>query len=475
MLTIKSNPDGQSTPEVLHESLASRLMVVADADHLARQARDAAAAAGLSQFDGTNLVQLALERTKALLELAQSLADRGDEEDLYRAIAAFWLQLRFEWQRHNDVLSYGDVNGIHSPALAAEGWVGSHLLHRLESLLLPEHIEALSVHSLHLLGAVANKRDMREQPPAEERFAVAGNFASRLGRLVGSDELLRQARQAAAEGGLSQADVGNLVQLTQERWQAIQDLVDAVGEPGDEEELYRSTVAFWVQLRLEWQRLNDVLGYGDAVAMPSPGLGAEAWVVSYLLQRLEGLLSPKHIEAMSDSVFELVNAIADDQADRLSRPAAGGLATRLMLVADAAELEQKVRDACAAIGLSQLDGRNLLETCIERSKAIQELARAVSESGDEEDLYRAIASLWLQLRFEWQRNNDVLSYGEVIGIASPTLGAEGWLGSHLLHRLETLLLPEHVEALSLHALELLAGVAHNRGLLMNSHNAGNYT
>jgi hypothetical protein len=41
--------------------------------------------------------------------------------------------------------------------------------------------------------------------------------------------------------------------------------------------------------------------------------------------------------------------------------------------------------------------------------------------------------------------------------------------------LETLLLPEHVEALSLHALELLAGVAHNRGLLMNSHNAGNYT
>ncbi len=467
MPTMKSIPDAQ-TREAMHESLASRLLLVADADDLARQAREAASAAGLSQFDSTNLLQLALERTKAILELAQSLSDAGDEEELYRAIASFWLQLRFEWQRHNDVLSYGDVCGIHSPALAAEGWVGSHLLHRLESLLLPEHIEALSDHSLGLLGAVANGRHIEENQPAE------ANLASRLRLIANSDDLLRQAGGAAAEAGLSQADAGNLVQLTQERVLAIRELAQALGEPGDEEELYRTITSFWLQLRLEWQRLNDVMSYGDVIGIPSPALGANAWVTSYLMERLEKLLFAKHMEALSADAFALLGGIAEGRSDRLSRPAAGSLATRLMQIADAADLEQRVRDASAAIGLSQVDGKNLLEICFERTAAIQELAGAVSESGDEEDLYRAIASLWLQLRFEWQRNNDVLSYGEVIGMCSPALGAEGWLGSHLLDRLESLLLPDHVESLSLHALDLLSGVANNRSHLLNSPTAGTY-
>lgn len=449
----------------LHESLATGLMMVADADDLARQAREAAANAGLSQFDGANLVQLALERSAAILDLARSLSQSGDEEELYRAIASFWLQLRFEWQRHNDVMGYGDVNGIHSSVLAAEGWVGSYLLDRLERLLRPEHIEGLSNYSLDMLSALANDRQALINRPA-------GSLAARLLLIADADDLTRQARAAAVAAGISQQDSANLVQVSLERTKAIQALARALPEPGDEPDLYRAISSFWLQLRCEWQRHNDVMSYGDVIGIASPTLGAEGWVGSYLFGRFETLLLPEHVEALWRHAFELVDGIANDRNAALNREPTGSLASRLLVLANAADLKQTVQEAATAAGLSTLDGENLVALSIEQTTGIRQLAEALCQADDEGDLYRAIASFWLQLRVEWQRNNDVMSYGEVIGMSSPAIGAEAWLGSHLLDRLESLLLPAHIEALSLYTFELLGSLAGNRIPLANSPNFG---
>jgi len=447
MLSMNSIPN-PNPGSALRESLADRLMLVADADDLARQAREAAANAGLSKFDATNLVQLSLDRTKAILDLARSLSEPDDEVELYRTISSLWLQLRFEWQRHNDILGYGDVKGIHSPLFAAEGSVGSYLLDRLERLLLPEHIEGLSDYSLALLSGIANDRYGVIKHPA------GASLAARLVLIAAPDDLSRQAAEAAEAAGISQQDSANLVQVALDRANAVHELARALSEPDDEQDLYRAIASFWLQLRFEWQRHNDVMGYGDVLGIPMPTLGAEGWVGSYLFERFETLLLPQHIEALSHYSFELLASIADRSTPD-NQTAMGGLASRLMLIANADDLEHTVKEAAAAIGLSTLDGRALALLSIERTTGIRELAQAVCQSGDEEDLYRAIASFWLQLRCEWQRNNDVMSYGEVIGITSPDIGAEAWLGSHLIDRLETLLLPAHLTALSHYAFELL--------------------
>jgi hypothetical protein len=450
----------------LHQSLATGLMMVADADDLARQAREAAANAGLSQFDGTNLVQLSIERAKAILDLARSLSQTGDEEELYQAIASFWLQLRFEWQRHNDVMGYGDVNGIHSPVLAAEGCVGSYLLDRLERLLLPEHIDGLSDYSLDMLSALANDRHALIKRPA------GGTLAARLLLIADAEDLTRQARAAAAAAGISQQDSATLVLVALDRTKAIQDLAQALSEADDEPDLYRAIASFWLQLRCEWQRHNDVMSYGDVIGIPAPLLGAEGWVGSYLLERFETLLLPKHVELLSHYSFEMLDDIANDQSARLKCTPTGSLASRLLALANADDLELTVQEAATAVGLSTLDGERLVALSIERTTGIRELAQAVGQSGDEEDLYRTIASFWMQLRFEWQRNNDVMSYGEVIDLPCPAIGAEAWLGSHLLDRLETLLLPAHLEALSHYAFELLGSLAGNRATVLNSSTSG---
>jgi hypothetical protein len=227
-----------------------------------------------------------------------------------------------------------------------------------------------------------------------------------------------------------------------------------------------------LQLRCEWQRHTDVMSYGDVIGIASPTLGAEGWVGSYLFGRFETLLLPEHVEALWRHAFELVDGIANDRNAALNREPTGSLASRLLVLANAADLKQTVQEAATAAGLSTLDGENLVALSIEQTTGIRQLAEALCQADDEGDLYRAIASFWLQLRVEWQRNNDVMSYGEVIGMSSPAIGAEAWLGSHLLDRLESLLLPAHIEALSLYTFELLGSLAGNRIPLANSPNFG---
>jgi hypothetical protein len=138
-----------------------------------------------------------------------------------------------------------------------------------------------------------------------------------------------------------------------------------------------------------------------------------------------------------------------------SSPHKETLATRLELVSDSATHIASAESAAAAVGLAAADRQRLLDNALETSRAVRDLANALSEPDDEEELYRVIAALWLQLRFEWQRHNDVMNYAAVVNSPLPAVAAEGCIGSALLEQLESLLLPEHLAAMSGYAIDLL--------------------
>ncbi|MBL6720509.1 MAG: hypothetical protein ISQ08_03770 [Planctomycetes bacterium] len=78
-------------------------------------------------------------------ELVDALGEAGDEEELYRTITDLWLELKFEWARHNQVMNYQLIRkGEADPRVMARGGVCSHVIMALESLLRPRDIAGLT-------------------------------------------------------------------------------------------------------------------------------------------------------------------------------------------------------------------------------------------------------------------------------------------------------------------------------------------
>ena len=96
---------------------------------------------------------------------------------------------------------------------------------------------------------------------------------------------------------------------------------------------------------------------------------------------------------------------------------------------------------------------------VSRIAAIRDLATAMGEADDEVELYRTVAAFWLELRFEWQRNNEIMNYQTVMcDHADPRVIVEGAIGSFMLSRLELCLDAVHLDMLTRYAMELLADV-----------------
>jgi hypothetical protein len=93
-------------------------------------------AAGVSPEDMPRLTAYASRRRGAILDLCNALGTEGDEDDFYRMLAAVWLELRFEWQRHNLVSNYATVRqGLATPLPLALAGASSWLMAQLEALL----------------------------------------------------------------------------------------------------------------------------------------------------------------------------------------------------------------------------------------------------------------------------------------------------------------------------------------------------
>lgn len=124
--------------------LAERLTMRLAADDLETTARKLLA----DTFEAPIVDEMstyAMGKGELVAELALALGEPDDEEELYRTITDLWLELKFEWARHNQVMNYQLIRrGEADPRVMARGGVCSHVIMALESLLRPRDIAGLT-------------------------------------------------------------------------------------------------------------------------------------------------------------------------------------------------------------------------------------------------------------------------------------------------------------------------------------------
>jgi hypothetical protein len=145
-------------------TLAGRLWTAGDPGKIDEMMASAVASLNLSALELGDLSLYAQERSAAIRTLAQALGQPENEAELYPAIAAFWLELRFDWQRHNEVMNYASARMMELPRVAGHGAVCSAILGRLEDLLLPEHRDQLAGHAIRLLEGVVPPQNLKVNP-----------------------------------------------------------------------------------------------------------------------------------------------------------------------------------------------------------------------------------------------------------------------------------------------------------------------
>jgi hypothetical protein len=141
------------------DTLAGRLWAAGDRGAIDDMATSAVSGLDLCDADLAELRLYAEDRSWAIQVLAQALVTPEDEPELYPTIAALWLELRFDWQRHNDVMNYAATRTRPLPRVVGHGAVSSAILARLEDLLLPEHRDQLAEHAIRLLQGVFPAHD----------------------------------------------------------------------------------------------------------------------------------------------------------------------------------------------------------------------------------------------------------------------------------------------------------------------------
>ncbi len=132
------------------------------------------------------------------------------------------------------------------------------------------------------------------------------------------------------------------------------------------------------------------------------------------------------------------------------------LAEQLSLVADPAAVQVAVHSITDEVAVSDAERDDVLATARSLCTQISSLASAMSDPEDENELYRSLAALWLELRFQWQRHNLVANYDTMLkGSCAPIVLARASSASYMLNRIESLLVEEHREKLGDSAVEML--------------------
>jgi hypothetical protein len=136
------------------------------------------------------------------------------------------------------------------------------------------------------------------------------------------------------------------------------------------------------------------------------------------------------------------------------------LAASLRALAEAPDFESSLIALADDITLTD-EGRERLTRFAARKRwALLGLADAISDAASEEDLYRCLASAWLELRFAWQRANMVLNYQSVRhGDSDQTMLVIAAAVANVLGRVEELLNADDRERWSSFAVDLIAGAS----------------
>jgi len=133
-------------------------------------------------------------------------------------------------------------------------------------------------------------------------------------------------------------------------------------------------------------------------------------------------------------------------------------ASRLAALVRDPEFADTVLAHGAAAAVSPEDMSRLTAYASRRRSAILDVCDALGAEGDEDDFYRTLAAVWLELRFEWQRYNLVSNYGTVRhGFSSPLPLALASASSALMAQVESLLDDAALARLAEFAAQLIEG------------------
>lgn len=85
------------------------------------------------------------EKVQGIHDLADALSQAEDRDDLYRTLAHFWIELRVEWDRYNNVMNFQLTStGEQDPLVVAKGTACSEILTWLEEVMEQEDLTAMA-------------------------------------------------------------------------------------------------------------------------------------------------------------------------------------------------------------------------------------------------------------------------------------------------------------------------------------------
>jgi hypothetical protein len=139
----------------MNYDLPQRLSHIADADAVSADTDAFLAAVSIAEQARTMVQHEAHSTAVQIRTLADAMSDPEDAEELYGALASLWLELRLQWQRHNDVANYDLMrHGEAKPIDLVRGSVSSYYFERIESLLQPEQIQRLNEKALSIIDTL---------------------------------------------------------------------------------------------------------------------------------------------------------------------------------------------------------------------------------------------------------------------------------------------------------------------------------
>ena len=134
-------------------------------------------------------------------------------------------------------------------------------------------------------------------------------------------------------------------------------------------------------------------------------------------------------------------------------------ADRLLATFTYARVDELLGVVNEALPMSEEQTNELRIYARRKVRTVRALATALVSPEDVEELYRFLASLWLELHLEWERHNAVANFGLVATgeVDSAILTAAGTI-SGMIGWLEELLSPSDIELLKEKALGLVDGI-----------------
>jgi hypothetical protein len=135
--------------------LSQQLLRVADAHDVATALRELSGAVTLAEIHRAGIEDDALRLCAELRTFALAMSGAADEAELYRSLAIVWLELRFEWQRHNLVANYDTSRtGATELAVLVRASSATYLIQRIEVLLEREQLERLVATAMEIIESL---------------------------------------------------------------------------------------------------------------------------------------------------------------------------------------------------------------------------------------------------------------------------------------------------------------------------------